>query len=77
MRTGEAEKRPFVLGLPLSRYLIRKVADVIGHLHLNVGLAHLDIKVENILFDQDYTPKVCDFGFSYDVKAKIFERQGT
>jgi serine/threonine protein kinase len=50
------------------------VADAIGHLHLNVGLAHLDIKVENVLFDAEFSPKLCDFGFSYDAKTRVFER---
>ena len=42
-----------------------------------MGLAHLDIKVENVLFDNEYNPKLCDFGFSYDAKTRVFERQGT
>jgi serine/threonine protein kinase len=72
-----ANKKPFILGLPLTRFLIRKIAETIAHIHCGLGMAHLDIKVENVLFDQDCNIKLCDFGFSQDIKTRIFESLGT
>lgn len=40
-------------------------------------MAHLDIKIENILFDQDYNIKMCDFGFSESVSTRLYEANGT
>lgn len=39
------------------------IADAMRYLHEH-GVLHLDLKPENILIDEDYYPKVCDFGLS-------------
>jgi serine/threonine protein kinase len=39
-------------------------------LHEDVGIAHLDIKLENILIDQNFDVRICDFGFSDDVRTR-------
>lgn len=41
----------------------KKLLDAIAYLHQN-NIAHGDIKPDNILFDEDYRPKLGDFGLS-------------
>ena len=40
-------------------------------------MAHLDIKLENILLDENFNIKLCDFGFIEDVKTKVHKNIGT
>jgi serine/threonine protein kinase len=45
--------------------IIIGVAQGLAHLHkCNLSIVHLDIKPQNILLDQDYTPKLADFGLA-------------
>jgi serine/threonine protein kinase len=37
--------------------------DALGHIHAN-GIAHRDMKPENLLISSDYQLKLADFGFS-------------
>lgn len=50
--TSESEKKKIINGFLCA----------IKYLHQN-GISHGDIKSENILLDENYTPKLCDFGF--------------
>lgn len=50
--TDESEKKKIITGF----------LSAVKYLHQN-GIAHGDIKSENILLDDNYTPKLCDFGF--------------
>ena len=55
---------------PLGWEKIYQIAIGIAHgleyLHsgCNTRILHLDIKPQNILLDQDFTPKICDFGLA-------------
>lgn len=49
---SEAEKKKILMGF----------LEAIKYLHAN-GISHGDIKSENILLDDFYSPKLCDFGF--------------
>ena len=49
---SEAEKKKILIGF----------LEAIKYLHNN-GISHGDIKSENILLDDFYAPKLCDFGF--------------
>jgi len=44
-------------------HYLNQVADALGHLHSR-GLVHLDVKPQNILFSDDYTVKLIDFGIA-------------
>jgi len=46
-----------------ARYFFDHIADAIRYLH-SKGIAHRDIKLENILLDENYNPLICDFGLS-------------
>jgi serine/threonine protein kinase len=51
--------------------IIIGVAQGLAHLHkCNPIIVHLDIKPQNILLDQDYTPKLADFGLSKILDGK-------
>ncbi|CAK9252303.1 unnamed protein product, partial [Sphagnum jensenii] len=51
--------------------IIIGVAQGLAHLHkCNPIIVHLDIKPQNILLDQDYTPKLADFGLSRILDGK-------
>jgi serine/threonine protein kinase len=51
--------------------IIIKVAQGLAHLHkCNPTIIHLDIKPQNILLDQDYIPKLADFGLAKILNGK-------
>jgi serine/threonine protein kinase len=51
--------------------IIIGVAQGLAHLHkCNPIIVHLDIKPQNILLDQDFTPKLADFGLSKILDGK-------
>jgi|LauGreDrversion4_2_1035121.scaffolds.fasta_scaffold363499_1 serine/threonine protein kinase len=74
---GSNSASPFILGERLTKHMIMKILDTINHLHTRSGLAHLDVKLENILFDEKFEIKICDFGFSEEVSTRLFEKSGT
>ena len=49
---------------PTKKFIILiGIADAMRYLH-SKGILHRDLKPENILIDDDYYPRVCDFGLS-------------
>ena len=46
---------------PMARHIFSQISDAVAHIH-GLGLAHRDIKDENILIDQDFNVKLIDFG---------------
>lgn len=46
-----------------KKEIIINIAEGLKYLH-NLGIAHCDIKLENILLDDNYNPKICDFNFA-------------
>eukprot|EP00826_Nyctotherus_ovalis_P063935 TRINITY_DN9373_c0_g1_i8.p1 TRINITY_DN9373_c0_g1~~TRINITY_DN9373_c0_g1_i8.p1 ORF type:complete len:598 (+),score=143.22 TRINITY_DN9373_c0_g1_i8:50-1843(+) len=47
----------------MARWYFAKILSAVHYLHSH-GIAHRDIKLENILLDENYNPLVCDFGLS-------------
>ena len=56
----------------------KKICEAVLSLH-NIGVAHLDLKLENILIDSKGNPILCDFGCSFSVNKRksLFERKGS
>lgn len=51
------------LNEPVARHLFSQTVDAINYLH-SLSIAHRDLKVENVLLDSEYTPKLTDFSYS-------------
>ena len=48
---------------PHAQLLFSKILKAIKAIHES-GVCHRDIKTDNILLDNEFNPKICDFGFS-------------
>jgi serine/threonine protein kinase len=65
-----------------ARFVFRHVLKGIESLH-NDGYAHMDIKLGNILLDNNFLPKLADFGFAVRIHkyssltSKDFKHKGT
>jgi serine/threonine protein kinase len=57
------------------RYFFHKLIEILEYMHEN-GFAHRDIKPENMLFGDDFSLKMADFGFTTQDKISS-ERRGT
>jgi len=66
-----------MLGESLTKYLINSILRTLEFLHSGVGISHMDLKLENILISSNFDPVICDFGFSDDIKTRIFQIKGT
>ena len=51
----------------MAKYLFRQVIVGIGYLHKK-GIIHRDVKLENILIDNEGCIKIADFGISKEIK---------
>jgi serine/threonine protein kinase len=61
----------------LARSLFLQILDGVEHLHEVGGVAHLDMKLENILVGNDFKLKLCDFGFVEELNQKVMKSKGT
>ena len=48
---------------PIARYIFRQLVEALDYLHKS-GIVHRDLKPQNILFDDNFNIKICDFGFA-------------
>ena len=49
--------------------IFRKIVEAINHCHKQ-GICHRDLKLENILLDENNNPIICDFGFAILIEEK-------
>jgi serine/threonine protein kinase len=60
-----------------ARYILKQIVETLLYLEQK-GVAHLDLKLENIMLDEHYNVKLVDFGFSqYRNIKKLKDRVGT
>lgn len=51
------------LGESVGLFFLRQIVDVLKYLHKS-GVAHRDLKLENIMVDKEMNIKIIDFGFA-------------
>ena len=59
-----------------SKLIFKKILLGVQKLHNN-KIYHLDLKIENIILDENYNPKICDFGLATDNQDFLTENVGT
>ena len=60
----------------LTRTLFHSLIDAVSHMHLN-NFAHLDLKLENLLFDSKFNLKLTDFDLSQPLDSSRLIARGT
>ena len=59
-----------------SKVIFAKILKGIQACH-NAGICHRDLKMQNILVDENFSPKICDFGFATQNNGHLTEYLGT
>jgi serine/threonine protein kinase len=73
----ELVKRNGKINESLVKYIFGQVLNGVEFLHSKAGVAHLDLKLENILIGNHYELKLCDFGFFEETKSRVCKNRGT
>ena len=64
-------KRNIELSMPLRVKIALDCARVYLYMH-NLGIVHRDIKSHNVLIDNSFNVKVCDFGLARFIVSQLF-----
>ena len=59
-----------------SKVIFAKILKGVQACH-SKGICHRDLKMQNILVDADFNPKICDFGFATENNDHLTEYLGT
>ena len=59
-----------------AKLIFFKILKGVQNCH-NAGICHLDLKTDNILLDENFVPKLCDFGFAIRNNGHLREYLGT
>ena len=57
------------LSMPVVKYYAKQLVDGITYMHRQ-GIAHRDLKLENVLLDADFNLKIADFGFACPIQGE-------
>ena len=57
-----------------AKFIFRKIVKGVQAIHES-GFCHRDLKMENILLDEFFNPKICDFGLATELKGKDGSRK--
>ena len=52
-----------------AKFIFKKILDGVQAIHES-GICHRDLKMNNILVDEFFNPKICDFGFATETQGK-------
>ena len=77
---GDLSKYINITGNPLkekhAKLFFSKIVKAVQNIHKN-GICHRDLKAANILLDNKFNPKICDFGFSTYIQKNLKDILGT
>ena len=59
-----------------AKLIFNKILKGVQDIH-NTGICHRDLKTQNILLDNQYNPKICDFGFATYISKNLKDWVGT
>ena len=62
---------------PVANGIFMQVLSAVESMHSKASMAHLDLKLENVLLSEDYCIKLCDLGFSQNIYDRVFRSLGT
>ena len=54
---------------PLAKYIFKQIIVGLGHIH-SKNIIHRDIKLENILIDNEGVIKIADYGISHQINPE-------
>jgi serine/threonine protein kinase len=57
--------------------LFTKILDCVECMHSGAQVAHLDLKLDNVLLTEEYQVKLCDLGFSQSIHNRVYRAVGT